>query len=364
MKFNPFKNPVQAALVLCFILIFYLWIKPENDEPLPDSGIVQNRIADASRNLPDTLPPEAPRLTFIDQAYQNDKASRPRLDPSPSAEEIKRLRNWKANFPFPPITDPNLKYSHEDYISDPPNRRIAPVKIGIMDDHESLKRFYADDLRYSKEFESMYHILAESGRTNNVIPMIQMFWNLWKYHNHIDTDEEYAMKHKESVFSILRDSGGWMIPNLRTKEREPEDRMIQEQLINATSGLADLPEPWPMTAEERAHGKSYAQSFREGNAENIGDILVPYVGHAEELQQFVKNKYSMSLEKQMRSSLEPPGMPPNVRVSSIKYSVRLSDGTRIELDKDDYVNWVLNDVIPIIDEANSETQEIDNQSLE
>ena len=349
------RNLFVCALGLFIVLILYLAI-PGNDEHLPDTGTVEDRGGNASRSFQEALSGTTQR-SFMDQAYLDARrnAHRPRLDPSPSDAEKKRLHNWKTRFPFPPTTDPELQYSHEDYKSD------KPMYSGIMADHERLKRFYADDLRYSREFEIMYSILAESGRTNNVMPMIQMFWNLWKYHDNIDTDEKYAMRHKEGVYGVLL-SRQWMNPYYRTEEGEAEARIIQERLVDETDGLVDLPEPWPMTAEERAHGKSYAQSFTDGDAENIGDILVPYVGYAEEFARYQENRYSTSLANQIRKVLEPPEMPPNTRVSSVKYYVRLPDGTRMEVDKDEYVNWVMNVVIPTIDEANAETQEVEEST--
>ena len=60
---------------------------------------------------------------------------------------------------------------------------MRSVDRAVRENYVSLKRFYADDVRFTVQFEQMYGILAEYGRTNNPVLVSRVFQNLWRYQN-------------------------------------------------------------------------------------------------------------------------------------------------------------------------------------
>lgn len=101
------------------------------------------------------------------------------------AEEV-RMEKWKANFPYRPTTDPAVMHDPEvNYrtLDGPGPPYMENVRMAIRDNHNYLSGFYVDDVRFTVQFEKMYGILAEYGRTNNPVMVGRVFWNLWLYQN-------------------------------------------------------------------------------------------------------------------------------------------------------------------------------------
>ncbi|MCS1410241.1 MAG: hypothetical protein M2R45_03432 [Verrucomicrobia subdivision 3 bacterium] len=92
-----------------------------------------------------------------------------------AAAEKARIEHWKANFPWKPVTDPEVVITQE--ILDSPSAH--PV---VVENHGFLKDFFENDLRFTPQFEQLYRLLEEHGRGNNLVEAGNIFRNLWEYH--------------------------------------------------------------------------------------------------------------------------------------------------------------------------------------
>ena len=97
--------------------------------------------------------------------------------------EAERLANWKANFPYKPTTDPDVVMTEETIKFSNPS---SPAGI-----HGYLKMFFQNEMRFTTQFEQLYHILEEHGRGDNPVAAGNIFNSLWCYHDYSlkDSDE-------------------------------------------------------------------------------------------------------------------------------------------------------------------------------
>ncbi len=218
------------------------------------------------------------------------------------AEEV-RMEKWKANFPWQPTTDPAVVYDpikhHGGFggfpdlpSDDPPYMRS--VDRAVRENYVSLKRFYADDVRFTVQFEQMYGILAEYGRTNNPVMVGRVFWNLWLYQNPEKQGRDRSNL-KTGIAAWLSDPQ-WLNPHYYTDVGQEESREIAERLVNEVKGMDILPRPFSFSAEEiDSESGDYYARLSSGDSELVGDFLVPYEGWTEEYEEWQKSQHKQFL---------------------------------------------------------------------
>lgn len=107
-------------------------------------------------------------------------------------EEKARLENWKRNFPFKKEYHPALR--HDPSVYDPnnsatwdsPDAHEASIthasQTHSVKTHGFLADFHENPLRFTKEFEQLYHLLGEIDRNDNPMPVAWIFNDLVLYH--------------------------------------------------------------------------------------------------------------------------------------------------------------------------------------
>ena len=163
--------------------------------------------------------------------------------------EAERLANWKANFPYKPTTDPDVVMTEETIKVTSPH---SPAGI-----HGYLKEFFQNEMRFTPQFEQLYHVLEEHGRGDNAVAAGQIFNSLWEYHYYSqkDPDElsgaysfrlgrhltnaEEAESSFESIVYSLHAERRW--PD---REFMPEDEAmaIRDRIIDEVKGMDEIPE--------------------------------------------------------------------------------------------------------------------------
>ena len=96
--------------------------------------------------------------------------------------EAERLANWKANFPYQPTTDPDVVMTEETIKFSNPS---SPASV-----HGFLKEFFQNEMRFTPQFEQLYHILEEHGRGDNPVATGKIFNCLWEYHHYSQKDPD------------------------------------------------------------------------------------------------------------------------------------------------------------------------------
>ena len=104
--------------------------------------------------------------------------------------EAKRLAHWKANFPWKPTHDPDVQFDpdlHLDWDFNPMEaseeekrrwenrRKLTSTQNNAAANHKKLKRFFEDEIRFTRQFEQCYRILEEHGRGHNPVQVLEVF---------------------------------------------------------------------------------------------------------------------------------------------------------------------------------------------
>jgi len=109
-----------------------------------------------------------------------------------SVSEPDRLEYWKQHFPFKPLYHSNLR--HDPGLYDPtdpstwdmPDEAEARLKHNLqhaaVQNHGFLAAFHENPLRFSREFEQLYHLLEPYDRHDNAINVAEIFTLLCYYH--------------------------------------------------------------------------------------------------------------------------------------------------------------------------------------
>ncbi|MBT5927550.1 MAG: hypothetical protein HOH33_13125 [Verrucomicrobia bacterium] len=180
MKIKPPNKTIFSIVLLgVMMLVVFFWLKPERSaKPAPEatwkSGedvLVVNELSTANAH---------PIVKLA-------KQSKPSLD-----EEEARLKNWKENFPFKPLHPSTLKHDPELYDAndsstwkmpeDSKERMLHEYHQVAVRNHGYLGNFHENPLRYTKEFEQLYHLLGEFDRNDNAINVAKIFTYLCYYH--------------------------------------------------------------------------------------------------------------------------------------------------------------------------------------
>ena len=164
-------------------------------------------------------------------------------------KEAERLANWKANFPYQPTTDPDVVMTEETIKVTSPS---SPAGI-----HGYLKEFFQNEMRFTSQFEQLYHILEGHGRGDNPVATGKIFNCLWSYHHYSQKDpdepsEWYSLlkgRHEtngEKAESFFESIVYQLHAERRWPDREfmPEDEAmaIRDRIIDEVQGMEEIPE--------------------------------------------------------------------------------------------------------------------------
>ena len=231
--------------------------------------------------------------------------------------EAKRLAHWKANFPWKPTHDPNVQFDpdlHLEWDFNPMEaseeerrrwenrRKLTSTQIYACANHRKLKRFFADEIRFTRQFEQCYRILEEHGRGHNPVQVLEVFEALrdYQYTTQFDPEEELpkekqwpdevtwgdrAEQFYEYLMGDLNNSGGWLNARYASEAGKAEAIGIRDRLIREVKGMNELPE---RIMDYANSGSGFTKESPEGQALINGEeeLLVPYVGWYRESQEY------------------------------------------------------------------------------
>ena len=286
-------------------------------------------------------------------------------------EEAKRLANWKANFPWKPSHDATLKFDPLRHINGGPvgtfeRRRQGPPNSEDSEAgtyHMRLKKFFADEARFSLQFQQVYEILNENGRGHNPALVADVFHELRRYKDALTipedwqpreimprnrmringqeipeewvrerrrrlnrTREEHIEGYYNNILATLTDLK-WLNTDYWTDEGMEEAKRIRDRLINEVQGMEELP------SEVMDYGISHGLGSNSPEAQGLlsgeEEMLVPYEGWYEEARGFYANQryhFRRSIEEGDPSlkALMPELFPP----------VKIKNGVLVDKDGD------------------------------
>jgi hypothetical protein len=237
-------------------------------------------------------------------------------------EEQIRLENWKTNFPFKPRYHPILRHDPTIFDANDPSTWDAPDDHEGSIKHESYRRtvvnhgyladFYESPLRFSKEFERLYHLLGEFDRNDNAINVAKIFRHVVEYHQAAQHDpndlvtktfptydketKQHGFKHvplngkttwgddmesyREGIAFVLYQESEWPSKPQMKAERAWE---LADYIIEATYSETLLSIP---------RGTLFAYSMDHQQALGPGDqLLIPKEGYVEAYEEYVRKTH-------------------------------------------------------------------------
>ena len=333
---------MPIAIVVGFAIVLFLVIR--------DDVLYKQESAKPQKMTPEEL--EVLRKKERDQRYR--KAFVPQqLQEIAVKAEIKRLADWKANFPWKPTHDPAHKFVPKRHLIDLRNAQIDPSDlmgqfpdynmarwedIHAGDYHMRLKKFFEDESRFSPQFQQVYEILNEEGRGHNPAIGIRIFRSLLRYKHALTLPEDWqdpifgksreqeAQFYYKSMRGWLSDSE-WLNPNYSTEEGKAEAERIRDRLVNEVQGMEELSRD---TMEyTTSTGLSSRSEMGKALLSGEEEMLVPYEGWYEEAQGFYANQryhFRRSIEEGDPSlkALMPELFPP----------VKIKNGVLVDKDGD------------------------------
>lgn len=234
------------------------------------------------------------------------------LDAKSKTAEKMRLENWKKNFPWKPINDPDVKFDpfriFYDYVGER-NAQGVPqtaVENKTADNHCVLKKFYSDDTRFTPQFESFYKIMNEHDRGHNPAEAASVFNALRKYyhaaiehgptekHEYIGDPSQKPSWHPktwgEQAKTELDNLRGrlmfwyWLDQEFDTNDGQAKLMGLIDRLVTEVEQIDLL----PIDAMDYAgiSGLWESQPEAQGLLDGTEDLLVPYVGWNEAAEQY------------------------------------------------------------------------------
>ena len=236
--------------------------------------------------------------------------------------EAKRLAHWKANFPWKPTHDPDVQFDPDLHLTWHINhmeaseeemkrwkaRERTNTQIYAGANHVKLKRFFEDEIRFTRQFEQCYRILEEHGRGHNPVQVLEVFEALRDYQYVAQHDPEERVLDEdgkpgrredggfvtwgdvtegyyEYLMGDLNNSGGWLNARYASEAGKAEAIGIRDRLIREVKGMNELPERIMDYANSIG---SFTEDSPEGQALIKGEeeLLVPYVGWYRESQEY------------------------------------------------------------------------------
>ena len=332
----PITIGVGFAIVLFLVVRYDVLYKQESAQP--------QKLA--------TEELEVLRKKERDQRYR--RAYMPeQLQEKAAKAEAKRLANWKANFPWKPTHDPVHKFVPERHLSDLRNAPSDPSDlmgqfpdynmarwedIHAGDYHMRLKKFFEDESRFSRQFQQVYKILNEEGRSHNPAIAMRIFRSLHRYKHALTLPEDwqdplFGKSREQEVEFYYKSMRGWLSdsewlnPNYSTEEGKVEAERIRDRLVNEAQGMEELPRD---TMEyTTSTGLSSRSEMGKALLSGEEEMLVPYEGWYEEAREFYANQryqFKRSIEEGDPSlkSLMPELFPP----------VKIQNGVLVDKDGD------------------------------
>ena len=219
------------------------------------------------------------------------------------AEEI-RLANWKAEFPWKPTHDPNLKFDPDKHFENRALGNKSNTDMATRFNHTYLKKFFQSDERFLPQFEQFSRILAGHDRGHNPVMVGRCFWAFKQYyHATFEHDpEEYVVengeriktglfryltwgeKAKRSYESLLGYlmHWEWLRPSFETPEGENQAYAITQRLVSEIGDMESLSLYVMNSGGTLDEHRPDAQALLSGEEE----LLVPYVGWNEESERY------------------------------------------------------------------------------
>ncbi len=281
--------------VVAFVAVLFLGIRNSQPRELTVREEVENMLLRSSE-VP--LNRKAEIIQSRAKSAYERLMSPELLQEKAAMAEAKRLANWKANFPWKPTHDPALKFDPERHLSASTieewrSRKRSATDHFAADYHNTLARFFQDEMRFTPQFEECYRILNEHGRGHNPVLAWGIFWDLWWYHE-IANDWRSKLPGSRAIENSRNSIRGrlldyeWLNPHFLTDAGKAEAAGIVDRLINEVKGMENLSEP--MGCGSGGSVNENVTALMHGEAE----MLVPHVGwyegrkilEAEERRQF------------------------------------------------------------------------------
>ena len=305
---------IGAIVVMVLVVAFLRWTRPEK---------TAEETAPADKSVPAVKTTKPARRTMANVARGIAERAKQR--------EAERLANWKANFPFKPTYHPTFKYDPTIYEVGNPET-YSNESLGELGDivkiHGFLANFFENDLRYSAQFEQMYHILEEYDRHDNPYVLGEIFQFLRSYHEASNYPSE-SLWHREVYYTEdakvneetlrmewnprwepVNGKTTWgdraesyadgICDNLHAREEWPGREQlstnvveaIRDRLIHEIHGVGKLKGDW------------FCRSGSHESALKAGDpLLIPYEGWLEDYRQW-QREYTGWIPPEERLSQE------------------------------------------------------------
>ena len=313
------NTPLIGVSVLVFAALVFLSIRGGSKFVLPKTQKEKVREQVDNMMLRDPeVPLERKAEIVADRAAAAlDRLVNPVSLKEKAAElEAKRLAHWKANFPWKPTHDPDVQFDPDLHLTWHINhmeaseeemrrwkaRERTNTQIYAGANHVKLKRFFDDEIRFTRQFEDCYRILKEHRRGHNPVQVLEVFEALrdYQYTTQFDPEEELPKEKQwpgvvtwgdvtesyyEYLMGDLNNSGGWLNARYASEAGKAEAIGIRDRLIREVKGMNELP---VKIMDYANSGSGFTKDSPEGQALINGEeeLLVPYVGWYRESQEY------------------------------------------------------------------------------
>ena len=317
-----------AFFYVCYVAILYMKVK--------DAESVKNTPINRSPQNSEALRKESPTIPGV--------SARERLPGTTSGKEqveARRKAKWKATFPWKPTREPKLGFYVQKYLVDQENLTLGqPMpqdELSASQNHIVLKNFFADEARFSRQFQHVWQILDEHGRGHNPVLVAAIFRELLLY-KHAAKNNDWS-RHPEWYEPMLGnlEAWEWLRPEFMTEEGQEEARSIRDRLIHEVPGMEDL-DPSTMDYALEAGINRYGEEAK-GLIAGEEEMLTPYEGwyqQAKDYRDEQRYQFARALEegdpslKQLRPDLFPPtGIENGVLVDKDGDPIRYHEGSKI-----------------------------------
>lgn len=313
-----------------FFYVALLYVVHKNAE------VVKNTPTNQSLQNSETLRKKPPTIPGV--------SARERLPGTPSGKEqveARRKAKWKATFPWKPTREPKLNHFAQEYLVEAykpdSNLQASKEESAAGGNHYTLKNFFADEARFSRQFQHVWQILDEHGRGHNLVLVAAIFRELLLYKHAVKNDD--WSRHPEWYEPMLGnlEAWEWLRPEFMTEEGQEEARHIRDRLIHEVPGMEELD---PSTMHYALVGIIHPSNPEaKGLIAGEEEMLTPYEGWYQQAKDYwdeQRYQFARALEegdpslKQLRPNLFPPtGIENGVLVDKDGDPIRYHEGSEI-----------------------------------